>query len=600
MTAARDEDAGRSPAAPLPVVPPPDDVPAWHDLLSLARRILEYANVRVPRVDFLRKLSRLVLTAAGCEELSLMRMKDGAPRYECEAQLGSNGRLRFRNRVYDSRGSRPWPAPGADRLDGIRRLVLRGRPPAGADGSAGADREAGADGRWTPHGSWWCRGTDPAAGAAGRGLAIIRFEIEEGNLGLLELRGPHRPLDRSRVEFHECVARFIGIAIANRRAREALCRRVNELTCLNDLTEVVGVPGRPLAAILDEAVGLLPGGFPFPGRVRVGLVLDEVRHGPADQERGASPLAAPLVVAGRERGRLEAVCLDEDGRVLPPEQLPAERSVLESLARQLSLLLERRQVRQERARLEDQLRHADRLATIGQLAAGVAHELNEPLAGVLGFAELVGQEEGLSEQGRRDVQKVVAAAIHGREIVRKLLIFARQVPSRREAVDLDAVAREAVDVLRGRCARTGIAVELDLAGDLPPLTADAGQLQQVLVNLAVNAIQAMPEGGRLRVATAGREGAVELVVEDTGAGMTAEVRRQIFLPFFTTKQVGQGTGLGLAVVHGIVADHGGGITVASEPGRGSRFTVRLPLGSGSGDEGSAPAGDAGADRGRTA
>ncbi|MBK9374923.1 MAG: hypothetical protein IPN03_14645 [Holophagales bacterium] len=243
----------------------------------------------------------------------------------------------------------------------------------------------------------------------------------------------------------------------------------------------------------------------------------------------------------------------------------------------MGLWVERREGDEEKAMLQRQLRHADRLATIGQLAAGVAHELNEPLGGILGFAQLARKSPGLPAQADADLEKIVNASLHAREIVRKLLIFARQMPAAKTKSDLNRVVTEGLYLVEARCATEGIRLERDLDPALAGIVADPGQLQQVLTNLVVNGIQAMPAGGRLTIRTRNRPGGVVLSVEDTGAGMDEETLREIFNPFFTMKEVGQGTGLGLSVVHGIVTAHCGTIRVESEPGRGSRFDVDLPL-----------------------
>jgi signal transduction histidine kinase len=224
--------------------------------------------------------------------------------------------------------------------------------------------------------------------------------------------------------------------------------------------------------------------------------------------------------------------------------------------------------------LEQQLRLADRLATIGTLAAGTAHELNEPLGAVLGFAQLASKSPGLPESAARDLDRIAKAALHAREVIKQLMLFARQTPPNKSAVDLRQVVEEALVFLAGRCQEAGITVSRRLE-PVPGIVADANQLRQVVLNLTVNALQATAKGGEVRVSltTVGR--AVRLIVEDDGVGMTEEIREKIFLPFYTTKETGQGTGLGLSVVHGIVASHGGEIRVESSPGRGTRFEVDL-------------------------
>jgi signal transduction histidine kinase len=230
----------------------------------------------------------------------------------------------------------------------------------------------------------------------------------------------------------------------------------------------------------------------------------------------------------------------------------------------------------ERSRLEEQLRQADRLATLGMLAAGTAHELNEPLGSILGFAQLCAKTPALPEPARRDLAKISKAALHAREIIKKLLLFARQTPPQLATVDLNAIVEEGVELLLPQCETRAIQVERELPWNLPPVVADPGQVRQVVLNLVVNAVQASPRGGRIRVSTSSDESHVQLLVEDFGSGMSEAVVEQIFLPFYTTKEVGQGTGLGLSVVHGIVSAHGGTVEVESAPGKGARFCVRLP------------------------
>jgi len=156
-------------------------------------------------------------------------------------------------------------------------------------------------------------------------------------------------------------------------------------------------------------------------------------------------------------------------------------------------------------------------------------------------------------------------------------LFSRQMPTRKTQVNLNKMIREGLYFLESRCAKLGIEMKRVLAPDVPEITVDASQIFQVLVNLAVNAMQAMPDGGTLTLKTRSSDGYVFVVVEDTGIGMSDEVVKKIFIPFFTTKDIDEGTGLGLSVVHGIVTSHGGNIKVESEVGKGSRFEIQLPV-----------------------
>jgi len=161
-------------------------------------------------------------------------------------------------------------------------------------------------------------------------------------------------------------------------------------------------------------------------------------------------------------------------------------------------------------------------------------------------------------------------------VIKNLLVFARQMPPQKTRVNLNHVVQKRLVFFERRCVGAGIELACSLSTDLPEITADPAQINQVLVNLVVNALQAMPQGGTLTVRTHTGAGDVSLMVEDTGIGMSPEVQERVFVPFFTTKDVGQGTGLGLPVVHGIVASHGGTIQIESEVGRGTRFVIRFP------------------------
>ncbi len=356
----------------------------------------------------------------------------------------------------------------------------------------------------------------------------------------------------------------------------ALRERVKELTCLYGIAQVAGRRDLRVDDMAAHVAALLPPAWQYPECAAARMTIDGQAYLSGGFEEAGERLAAPILVGSVPRGRVE-VCYSEQR---PPADegpfLKEERSLINEAARQVSLMLERLQAREERHRLEEQLRHADRLATIGRLAAGVAHELNEPLGAILGFAQLTQKNFGLPDQTGRDLEKIVKASLRARDIVRKLLIFARQAPAQKLPVDLNRVVHEGLYLLAGRCAEAKIEVERRLDPARPSVNGDANLLQQVVMNLAANAVHAMPQGGRLLVATAADGDIVTLVVEDSGKGMSDEVKRQIFTPFFTTKDVGEGTGLGLAVVHGIVAEHGGRIEVETRPDQGSRFEIQFP------------------------
>lgn len=225
-----------------------------------------------------------------------------------------------------------------------------------------------------------------------------------------------------------------------------------------------------------------------------------------------------------------------------------------------------------------QLLQATKLASVGELAGGVAHQINNPAGIILMRAGRLGQEIGqhhLSGEAQEDVQVIQRQVEKIHSIVSALVKFARQMPTELHPTDLNNVVRRAVSLIEELARNRGVEVVLDLQ-ELPSAAADSAQLEQVLINLVNNALDAMPEGGTLTFATRGDPPGVTLAVADTGSGIAAQHLPRLFDPFFTTKEVGQGTGLGLAISYGIVQEHRGTIEVESELGKGSRFTLCLP------------------------
>jgi two-component system NtrC family sensor kinase len=246
------------------------------------------------------------------------------------------------------------------------------------------------------------------------------------------------------------------------------------------------------------------------------------------------------------------------------------------------------QVRRKTMELErvyKTLLSSEKMASIGKLAATVAHEINNPLFGILTYARLVLRELLKHDIPGRD-ELVEQLGIIEREskrcgdLVKNLLTFGRQAPSHREPNDLSSVVRRALTLVKHKLDLQGIEVSEHLAADLPPVDCDANQIQQAVLVLLVNASEAVAKGGRIEIATAfdGESGQASVRVKDTGSGISSEILPHIFDPFFTTKEDQLRTGLGLAVARSIVEQHAGEISVRSTPGEGTEFTVMLPAG----------------------
>jgi signal transduction histidine kinase len=291
---------------------------------------------------------------------------------------------------------------------------------------------------------------------------------------------------------------------------------------------------------------------------------------------------AELVASFREVGsgdlsaRIPVRRDDEIGRLAAGFNAMCER--LQSSQRALI------EEQEERRRTEEGLRKAEHLASVGQLAAGLAHEIGTPLNVIGGRAEALRKKLEGNEVASRNLSIIVSQIDRISHIVRRVLDFARAREPKVAPTPLDGVVRSVVEFLELQFEQRGVRIETDFPPDLPPALVDAEQIHQVFLNLATNALDAMPRGGTLSVrvippSLAESDGTGDLIVEfhDTGTGISPENLNRIFDPFFSTKDVGQGTGLGLSVSYGIVREHGGRIEVLSELERGTSVRVHLPV-----------------------
>jgi two-component system NtrC family sensor kinase len=518
-------------AEPEPIRPPAILRPRDYD--ALAQRILRSAGRESSRQDFLREVAAMVLDFAACDAVELQVTGDRHP-FACVAA-----------------GDMPVAEP--DELP------------------SPATTAAAPPGRY-------------------RSTVAVSLTVAEETIGTLRLLSRNKNyFPTAEAEHWESIGRTLGLSLVNQSAQASLRERVKELTCLYAIAQLAEEPELELHELLGRIAALLPPAWQYPEITAARITFDGEVFAAGDVDSCLSRQSAPLMIKDQQRGLIEVGYTAEKPTLDEGPFLAEERNLIEGVARQVSLMIERRQAAEDRGRLQVQLRHADRLATIGQLSAGVAHEINEPLSNILAFAQLALKTPELPAAAVRDLEKIVATSLHAREIIKKLMLFARQMPPRKTRVNLNTLIEEGLYFLEARCMKDGVTVQRRLAPKLPEIVADPSQLNQVLVNLVVNAIQAMPGGGLLKITTRALNDQVAMTVEDNGEGMPPRVLKRIFVPFFTTKDVHEGTGLGLSVVHGIVTAHGGTIDVESTPGRGSRFEVRLPLSAA--DDQSSPAGE---------
>ena len=262
---------------------------------------------------------------------------------------------------------------------------------------------------------------------------------------------------------------------------------------------------------------------------------------------------------------------------------------VKELTRNQQFALERSRHLEARQRLEDQLRHAQRLEAVGRLAGGVAHDFNNVLCVIMGYSDSVLRKMGTNPPFRKDVEQIRMAADRGARLTRQLLVFSRRQKIEPAALNLNDVVSRLADMML-RLIGQDIDLELKLQPRLRKVMADVGLIEQMVMNLAVNSRDAMPAGGRLVIATSAMEICranaplpdmaagpyVTLTVSDSGTGMDMDAQEHLFEPFYTTKEPGKGTGLGLSMVYGIVKESNGHIAFTSERGRGTTFTIYLP------------------------
>jgi signal transduction histidine kinase len=229
-----------------------------------------------------------------------------------------------------------------------------------------------------------------------------------------------------------------------------------------------------------------------------------------------------------------------------------------------------------KVRLEDQLLQVEKLSSIGLLAAGIAHEVNTPITGISSYTQMLLKQTPETDIRKPILEKIEKQTFRAAEIVNGLLNFARMNGSEFKDLDVNRLIKESLSLLDHQLKMNHVKVEHTLDSTIPLVYGNSGKLQQVFINLFLNARDAMGAGGMLKVHTAMNDSMVIVDIQDTGAGISEENIKRIFDPFFTTKSTGKGTGLGLAVTYGIIQEHGGRIFVDSTPGQGTHFRIKLP------------------------
>lgn len=400
--------------------------------------------------------------------------------------------------------------------------------------------------------------------------------------GLLVLFSSPKFLMGFQRAFMNDLAFIIGATVCQRMSKIALNERIKEQSCLYEIAQINRKTDLTLSEKMRAIASMLPLALQFPNLASARIEFEGSTFVSENFKSSPNYMAAQIEVG---QDILGTVCIyycrpsenKQSSQNGAPVFLHEERQLIEGVACEIGNLLERNRAEKEKKELFQQLRHADRLAIVGQLASGVAHEMNEPLSSILGFSQLIQQQKGLNDTSKKDLSNIVNAVLYSNEIIKKLMIFSLQTKSKTVLFDLSNIIENTLEILGLRCIRGGVSVfkSFDSRGSL--IYGDPSEMQQVFMNLIVNAISSMKQGGELKVSTQQKDSFVEIVLEDTGEGISEKVLPNIFDPFFTTKGVGEGTGLGLTVVHGIIKSHGGRIKASSQLNIGTRFEIQLPI-----------------------
>jgi hypothetical protein len=411
---------------------------------------------------------------------------------------------------------------------------------------------------------------------------LLPLTVEGEIVAVLGVGTPHggEPLTTEDLQLLVSLCRHAAVAFEGARLYTAVEEKVQEVETLKEFNESILESSRVGILVADEE-----------GRVvGVNRAFETLYGAPRGEILGLS--LSQVMPAG------VFALADDDGGARPAESLPEEgirvyRSSLRTRdGRPLVVNLTQAALRgrdgrprgrvitiddvTEQVRREEELQHREHLASIGLLASGIAHEVNTPLTGIASYAQMLLERRRPDDPEYPVLKTIEHQAFRAAGIASSLLNFSRQRDGDYQTLDIGEMLNETLALFQPHVRGRRVALERTIEAGLPRVHGNRGRLQQVVMNLLLNAVDAMPQGGTVTVAAGAGSGRVRLVVSDTGVGIPPENLEKIYDPFFTTKPRGQGTGLGLSVSYGIVKEHAGTLTVESAPGHGARFTVSLP------------------------
>lgn len=357
-------------------------------------------------------------------------------------------------------------------------------------------------------------------------------------------------------------------------AIDALKERIKELSCLYDISTIASDHTDSLEEILHAIAARIAKAWKYTDDAVAEIKINEKLYlsnsVPADSVHMTSEIIIDKEQVGIVRIHYPAA------RHHKSDFLAEEAQLLKKIAQEIAAISERHQRLEQEEKLKRTAERNDRLSILGEITAGIAHELNTPLGNILGFAELI-SEKTRESQVKRDADKITDSAIYAREIVKKLMFFSCEMPQRRELIAVNALVENALKLLNPMLKSAAVNVQFNADPENSFAQLDPIQITQVIFNLLINAIYASPADSTIKVSLKSGDKKLSITIEDEGSGIPEEVRDKIFEPFFTTKPQGEGSGLGLSVVHGIIKSHKGRIQFSTEEGKGTTFNIIFPI-----------------------
>lgn len=353
----------------------------------------------------------------------------------------------------------------------------------------------------------------------------------------------------------------------------ALRERIKELTCLYKVSSIISMAHtESIDNTLKAIASCLKDAFQFPEIMDV--TINTQLADPALEKAEDISIHSDILVFNKKKGRIYAAYKDANA---PYVFLKEEQLLINNVALKIGDFLERIEIRNNEMALKRQMEKADRLAILGELTAGIAHELNTPLANILGFSELLKSRLKTDVSAVADLDKIINSTIYAREVVKKLMFFACEMPQEMKRLNIVPIIKNALNLLELTFRKNHVKYIATIDDDDEiMLRADAVQVTQIIFNLLINAIYFSPKNGMVHISATQNKKEVIIKISDEGIGLSDEALEKIFQPFYSTKPVGEGSGLGLSVVHGIVMSHKGTILAENNSEKGATFTVVLP------------------------